>query len=64
MNFFAYPTAAERYAKGRPFFHPLAIEKIKAKCCEHGRIGMALDVGCGTGQSTLALLEVADEIVV
>ncbi len=63
MNFFANPTAAERYAKGRPFFHALAIEKIRAACCEHGRIGLALDVGCGTGQSTFALLEVADEIV-
>ncbi len=63
MNYFAYPTAAERYANGRPFFHPLAIEKIAAKCCEGSRIDRALDVGCGTGQSTLALLEVADEIV-
>ena len=31
--------------------------------CESGRIERALDVGCGTGQSTLALLEVANEIV-
>lgn len=63
MNYFAYPTAAERYAKGRPFFHPLAIKKIQTICCENGRINRALDVGCGTGQSTLALLEVADDIV-
>ena len=63
MNYFAYPTAAERYANGRPFFHPLAIKKIGTICCESGRIDRALDVGCGTGQSTLALLELADEIV-
>jgi SAM-dependent methyltransferase len=63
MNYFAYPTAAERYAKGRPFFHPLAAKKIQTICCESGRINRALDVGCGTGQSTLALLDVADEIV-
>jgi ubiquinone/menaquinone biosynthesis C-methylase UbiE len=63
MNFFAYPTAAKRYASGRPFFHPLAIKKIKEVCCENGRIDRALDVGCGTGQSTQALLEVAEEIV-
>jgi len=63
MNYFAYPTAAERYANGRPFFHPLAIKKIQAVCCENCRIRRALDVGCGTGQSTVALLEVADEIV-
>ena len=63
MNYFAYPTAAERYASGRPFFHPLAVAKIQTVCCESGRIDRALDVGCGTGQSSLALLEVADEIV-
>ena len=28
MNFFAYKTVAERYAKYRPRFHPLVIEKI------------------------------------
>jgi len=63
MNLFAFPTAAKRYASGRPFFHPLAIKKIKEVCCENGRIDFALDVGCGTGQSTQALLEVAKEIV-
>jgi SAM-dependent methyltransferase len=63
MNYFAYPTAAERYASGRPFFHPLAIKKLQATCCENYRVHRALDVGCGTGQSTVALLEVAEEIV-
>jgi SAM-dependent methyltransferase len=63
MNYFAYPTAAERYAKSRPFFHPLAIEKIQSICCATGRINRALDVGCGTGQSTVALLDVAEEVV-
>jgi len=63
MNYFAYPTAAERYASGRPFFHPLAIKKIQSVCCQNGRMDRALDVGCGTGQSTQALLEVAEEIV-
>jgi|HubBroStandDraft_4_1064222.scaffolds.fasta_scaffold92723_2 ubiquinone/menaquinone biosynthesis C-methylase UbiE len=63
MDYFAYPTAAERYANGRPFFHPLAIQKIRSICCKNGRIDRALDVGCGTGQSTRALLEIADEIV-
>lgn len=63
MNYFAYPTAAERYANGRPFFHPLAANKIRAVCCRGTRVDRALDVGCGTGQSAIALLEVADEIV-
>ena len=63
MNYFAYPTVAERYANGRPFFHPLAIKKIQKFCCENGRVDCALDVGCGTGQSTLALLEIAEEVI-
>jgi len=63
MNYFAYPTAAERYANGRPFVHSLVMEKIRTVCCESGRINQALDVACGTGQSTVALLEVVDEIV-
>lgn len=63
MNYFAYPTAAERYNQGRPVFHPLAVEKIRAICCPHGRVGRALDVGCGTGRSTVALSEIAAEVV-
>ena len=63
MDYFAYPTAAERYANARPFFHPLAANKIQAVCCRGTRVDRALDVGCGTGQSAIALLEVADEIV-
>lgn len=63
MNYFAYPTAAERYAKGRPFFHFLAVEKIRTVCCEAAHIARALDVGCGTGQSTAALLELAHTII-
>jgi protein-L-isoaspartate O-methyltransferase len=63
MNYFAYPTAAERYAKGRPFFHSLAVEKIRTVCCEADHTSRALDVGCGTGQSTAALLELAHTII-
>jgi hypothetical protein len=29
MNYFAYQSAARRYASSRPYFHPVAIEKIK-----------------------------------
>src|SRR5690349_9146362 len=63
MNYFAYPTAAERYAKGRPFFHSVAMEKIRTVCCEAAHISRALDVGCGTGQSTTALLELTHTII-
>lgn len=60
MNYFASRSAAERYAAGRPNFHPLAIEKIAATC---GRIEEALDVACGTGLSTVALAEIAGRVV-
>ncbi len=29
MNYFSPRSAAERYAKGRPYFHPLVVERIK-----------------------------------
>ncbi len=61
INLFILKTAAERYAKSRPFFHPLVIKRIKEfTACEQFKL--ALDVGCGTGQSTLALLEIADQV--
>jgi SAM-dependent methyltransferase len=63
MNYFAFSTAAKRYSIGRPFFHPLAAKKIRAVCSAKSRVDRALDVACGTGQSTHALLDVADEIV-
>jgi SAM-dependent methyltransferase len=61
-NYFAYETAAQRYNKGRPYFHPLVIEKI-AEIFPRGRVARALDVACGTGQSTQALSKIAGLVV-
>ncbi len=60
MNYFGLTSAAERYARGRPYFHRLAVARIAAIC---GPIGSALDVGCGTGLSTRALAEVAETVI-
>ena len=59
MNFFRYRTVAERYAKYRPYFHPLVIEKIKSYLNVQRPVGFALDIGCGSGQSTVALRAIA-----
>lgn len=63
MNFFVYKTVAERYAQYRPYFHPLVIEKITAYLNVQKPLAFALDVGCGSGQSTIALKEIADLVV-
>lgn len=63
MNFFRYRTVAERYAKYRPYFHPLVIEKIQSYLHLEQPVGFAMDVGCGSGQSTIALKEIAHLVV-
>lgn len=63
MNYFAHTPAAERYAKGRPYFHPLVIERIAQRYPHRLPFPHALDVGCGTGNSTRALAQIAQQIV-
>jgi SAM-dependent methyltransferase len=63
MNFFSPTSAAERYAKGRPFFHPLVAGRIVRLAGLKEALPRALDVGCGTGLSTAALSELASEVV-
>lgn len=63
MNFFAYESEAERYARHRPYFHPLVIEKVRDYLQLNEPFADALDVACGTGQSTVALLKIARRIV-
>ncbi len=61
MSLFDGRSTAARYAKGRPYYHDQVIGRVK----KHVKtpIARALDVGCGTGQSTTALKEIADRIV-
>lgn len=59
MNYFNSKTAAERYTKGRPHFHSNTIMHIKDFLHLDKKLNNALDVACGTGLSTKALLEIA-----
>ncbi len=63
MNFFAPRTAAERYAKGRPFFHPALLARIAELLSADVPFARALDVACGTGHSTLALKGLAGAVI-
>jgi len=62
-NYFATHTAAERYARARPYFHPLIIEKIKAFLHLAEPVPLALDIACGTGLSTRALCAIARRVL-
>ncbi len=63
MTYFEHKSAAERYARSRPSFHPLVMQRIRDALSLHHPVSRALDVGCGTGQSTIALQDLAQEIV-
>jgi len=62
LNYFSHASAAHRYAAFRPYFHPLIVERI-VKFAGCARFTRALDVACGTGNSTRALAEIADKVV-
>jgi len=62
MNYFSPKTAAERYSKGRPDFHSNTIKHIKNFLHLHNKVDKALDIACGTGLSTKALLEIAANV--
>ena len=62
MNYFNPRTAAERYSKGRPDFHHNTIKHIKDYLHLDKKLDDALDIACGTGLSTKALLEIATNV--
>lgn len=63
VNPFVAAETAKAYAQGRPYFHPLVMERIKATLDLSAPLELAVDVACGTGMSSLALLTVADRVV-
>lgn len=63
LNYFSFETAAKRYARGRPYFHPIVKDAILRKRAGLPRPACALDVACGTGLSTRILAEMSDHAV-
>ena len=63
MSFFVFPRVAQGYANHRPYYHPLIMEKVRHRINLQGRYEHGLDVGCGTGLSTIALKELANNVV-
>jgi ubiquinone/menaquinone biosynthesis C-methylase UbiE len=62
MNYFNPKTAAERYAKGRPDFHSNTIKHIKDYLHLEQKVDKELDIACGTGLSTKALLDIGKNL--
>ncbi|MDQ2864408.1 MAG: class I SAM-dependent methyltransferase [Bacteroidota bacterium] len=62
MNYFSHKNTAERYAKGRPFFHRNTINHFAEFTQVKNKFENALDVACGTGLSTNSLLDIAENV--
>ena len=63
VNPFVAAETAEVYARGRPYFHPLVVEKVKEKLELNAPVKLAVDVACGTGLSTWTLLAIAEQVI-
>ena len=61
-NFFSTPATAIRYAAHRPRSQSRVLELVAKWLKEELPVGRALDVGCGTGHSTVALVPYARHI--
>jgi SAM-dependent methyltransferase len=62
-NHFGNEDAAALYAQGRVNYHPHVVERLHHVLLPTEPLGLAVDVGCGTGLSTRALQAVARRVV-
>jgi SAM-dependent methyltransferase len=63
MRFFTDLDEAERYARSRPYFHPMAMARAREAKGMEAKVPLALDVACGTGLSAVALASLAERVV-
>ncbi|ANE42983.1 class I SAM-dependent methyltransferase [Deinococcus puniceus] len=64
QNPFQSADGAKRYAAGRPYLHPLFMERLTPWLSEEarGKGGVGADIACGTGLSSVALAEVVNQV--
>jgi SAM-dependent methyltransferase len=60
---FQHDRVATGYASARPYLHPEIFAGVREMVSPVGPFRLALDVGCGTGLSSLALLDLAERVV-
>lgn len=63
INYFDSSDIAEIYARNRPYLHAVFSKRIREVCRADLPFRSALDVGCGTGHSSMALHGIAERIV-
>jgi len=63
MHYFTCKNIGKIYAKGRPYVHDQVLQQARAFLDLTKPVPWALDIGCGTGLSTVALEDIAYRIV-